>query len=69
MGCLWPHSVYLSDDKKIPSHGPRDDHTKWSKPDRQRQISHDITYMWNLKKKMIQMNLLTKQKQTHKHRK
>ena len=34
----------------------------------QRQISHDITYMWNLKK-MIQMNLFTKQKQTHIHRK
>ena len=28
--------------------GPRDDHTKWSKPDRG-QISYDITYMWNLK--------------------
>ena len=27
----------------------------------QRQISYDITYMWNLKKKMIQMNLFTKQ--------
>ena len=35
--------------------------------DKQRQISYDITYMWNLKK-MIQMNLLTKQKQTHRHR-
>ena len=23
---------------------------------------HDITYMWTLKKKMVQMNLLTKQK-------
>ena len=34
----------------------------------QRQISYDITYMWNLKK-MIQMNLFTKQKQTHRHRK
>ena len=33
-----------------------------------RQISCDITYMWNLKK-MIQMNLFTKQKQTHRHRK
>ena len=30
---------------------------------------HVITYMWNLKKKMIQMNLFTKQKQTHRHRK
>ena len=27
--------------------GPRDYHIKWSK----RQISYDITYMWNLKKK------------------
>ena len=29
-----------------------------------RQISYDITYMWNLKK-MIQVNFFTKQKQTH----
>ena len=36
---------------------------------RERQISYDITYMWNLNKKMIQMNLFTKQKQTHRHRK
>ena len=32
----------------------------------QRQISNDITYTWNLKK-MIQMKLFTKQKQTHRH--
>ena len=25
--------------------GPRDYHTKWSKPDRGRQISYNITYM------------------------
>ena len=30
--------------------GPRDYHIKWSKSDRERQISYDITYMWNLKK-------------------
>ena len=30
--------------------GPRDYHTKWSKSDRERQISYDITYIWNLKK-------------------
>ena len=30
--------------------GPRDYHTKWSKPDRERQIPYDITYMLNLKK-------------------
>ena len=29
--------------------GPRDYHTEWNKIDRERQISHDITYMWNLK--------------------
>ena len=34
----------------------------------QRQISYNIIYMWNLKK-MIQMNLFTKQKQTHKENK
>ena len=28
--------------------GPRDDHTKWSKSERERQVSYDITYMWNL---------------------
>ena len=32
---------------------------------RERVISYDIAYMWNLKKKMIQINLFTKQKQTH----
>ena len=29
--------------------GPRDDHTKWSRSDREWQISYGITYMWNLK--------------------
>ena len=29
--------------------GPTDYHTKWSKSDRERQISYDITYMGNLK--------------------
>ena len=37
--------------------GPGDYQTKWGKSDRERQISCDITYMWNLKKK-IQMNFL-----------
>ena len=30
--------------------GPRDYHTKWNKSDRERQMSNDSTYMWNLKK-------------------
>ena len=29
--------------------GPRDDQTKWSKLDRERQMTYDITYLWNLK--------------------
>ena len=27
----------------------RDSHTKWNKSERERQLSYDITYMWNLK--------------------
>ena len=48
--------------------GPRDYHAKWNEPDRERQISYDITYMWNGFKKM-QMNIFTKHKETHRHRK
>ena len=28
-----------------------DDHSKWSKPGMERQISYDITYMWNQEKR------------------
>ena len=31
--------------------GPGDYHTKWRKSERERQISYDIVYMQNLKKK------------------
>ena len=41
--------------------GPRDYHT--IKSNREKQVSYDITYMWNLIK-MIQMSLFVKQKQT-----
>ena len=34
----------------------------------QRQISYDIIYMWDIKK-IIQMNLFTKQKEVYKHAK
>ena len=30
--------------------GPRPCSTEWSKSDKERQISYDIAYMWNLKK-------------------
>ena len=45
--------------------GPRDYHTKCSKPDKERQLLYAFRYMWN-RKKMIQMNLYTKYKQTQK---
>ena len=41
--------------------GPRDYHAKRNKPDRKRQISYNITYMWNLKK-LLEMKLFMKQK-------
>ena len=28
---------------------PRDDHSKWSKSERERQALYDITHMWNIK--------------------
>ena len=52
----------------------RDDHTKQSKSERQRQIPYDITYVWNLqydRNKLIyetEMTLSMKQKQSHRHR-
>ena len=44
----------------------RDHDTKWSKPDREKQILHDITYM---QKRCKKLNLYTKEKQIHRHRK
>ena len=42
--------------------GPRDNQTKCSKSGGERQTSYDISYMWSLKEKLIQMNLFMKQK-------
>ena len=42
--------------------GPRDNHTKCSKSGGERQTSYDISYMWSLKEKIIQMNLFMKHK-------
>ena len=59
----WNNAIYRNMD------GPRDYHTKWSKPDRKRQMSYDIAYMRYLKKKLsVQMNLFTKQKETHRYK-
>ena len=37
-----------------------EDHTNWHISDRESQISYDIAYMQNLKKKMMYMNLFEK---------
>ena len=57
----WNNAIWGNRDR------PRDCHTKWSKSDRKRQISYDITYMWNLT--YDTMNLFMKWKQTHRLRK
>ena len=44
--------------------GPRDYHTKWHKPK-----TNIIYHFYVESEKLIQMNLFTKQKQTHRHRK
>lgn len=28
---------------------------KWNKPDRERQVLHDLTYMWNLRKEKVKL--------------
>ena len=38
--------------------GPKDHHTKWSKSETERQISYDIAYMWNLKRKWYKWTYL-----------
>ena len=45
---------------------PGDHHTKRSKQHRERRISYEITYTWNLN--MAQMIPSTKQEETHRHR-
>ena len=45
--------------------GPRDYHTKWNKPDRERLISYDIAYMWNLKKNKDTDELIYKTETVH----
>ena len=58
--------MYLKNTYKWNMDGLRDYLTKYSKPERERQVPYYITYMWG-KKKKIQINLFTKQ--THRLRK
>ena len=39
----WNNAIFSNMD------GLRDYHTRWSKSDRERQISYDIIYTWNLR--------------------
>ena len=48
-GILLSHKKERNNDICSNMDGPRDCHTEWRKSDRERQISYDITYMWNLK--------------------
>ena len=47
--CVFSHKKELNNAICNNMDGPRDDHTKWSKSDRIRQVPYGITYMWNLK--------------------
>ena len=38
-------------------------HTEWTQLDREKQISYDIIYMWNIKK-MVQMDSFTQYRVT-----
>ena len=49
-GILLSHKKEQNNDMCGNMGGPRDCHTEWIKSDRDRQISYDIAYMWNLKK-------------------
>ena len=48
-GILLSHKKEWNNDICSHMEGPRDYNSKWSKADRERQISYDTAYMWNLK--------------------
>ena len=48
-GILFSHEKELNNAVCSNKDGLRDYHTKWSKSERERQIAHDIYYMWILK--------------------
>ena len=56
----WDNAIYSN------MYANRYSHSKWSKSERERQIPHDIAYMWNLKYGTAQINLSIKQ--IHRHR-
>ena len=57
-GILLSHSKEWNNAICSDMDGPGDYHTKWTKSDREIQISYDSTYVWNLKKKKSYANEL-----------
>ena len=55
----WNNTTYCNVNR------PEDSNIKWSESERERQMSQQSAYMQNLNKKFIQMDLFTKEKQTH----
>ena len=49
-GILLSHKIEWNNAICSNMDGPRDCHTKWSKSDREREMSYDIPYVGNLKK-------------------
>ena len=45
----WNNAFTAKKKQKTLVHSTRGSHTKWSKSERERQISYNIIYMWNLK--------------------
>ena len=65
----YTHTMEFLSHKKIKYyplqwHGCGEYYAKWNKSNRERQISCDFTYMWNLKNKI---NEQSKWKQTHRY--
>ena len=63
-GILLSHKKELNNAICSNMNGPRDYQTKWSKPQRERQISYN-TYMWNLQ---YDTNELIYETETERHR-
>ena len=58
-GILLSHKKKWNNAISSNMNGARDYHTKWNKPDRERHLLYETTYMWNIIK-MIQKNLFIK---------
>jgi len=68
--CLCGNGILLSHKKEQNNathsdmNATRDDHTKWSQSERERQTPYDISYMWNLEYNTNKLIYETKKSQT-----